>query len=118
MEYVSIFPTAAYFGEITNYMPRLDRLFLQFVPRGDMLENDEIMGDIEVTDLWLERNSCYALVMRELFAQPPSRNYRYINTFESGDVADTEAWFMGVEFVKRTSTGWKVLKKGVFVRDN
>lgn len=68
-------------------------------------------------DLWMERNSCYASLMRELFNAPPLLNYRYLEVFESGDAADTDAWGMAVEYVKRANNGWKVAGEGVFVRD-
>jgi hypothetical protein len=76
------------------------------------------MKQIEAEDLWMERNSCYALLMRELFNTPPIGNYKYLQEFESGDAADKDAWDMAVEYVKRAASGWKVASEGVFVRDN
>ena len=75
------------------------------------------MVQVEMEDLWMERNSCYALLMRELFNAPPVKNYKYLEVFESGDAADTDAWHMAVEYVKRAGNGWKVAGDGVFVRD-
>ena len=75
------------------------------------------MTQVEPEDLWMERNSCYALLMRELFNIPPLQNYRYLRNFESGDAADKDAWLMAVEYVKRAGNGWKVAGEGVFVRD-
>jgi hypothetical protein len=75
------------------------------------------MQQVEAEDLWMERNSCYALLMRELFNAPPTQNYKFLQVFESGDAADTDAWHMAVEYVKRAANGWKVAQEGVFVRD-
>jgi hypothetical protein len=75
------------------------------------------MEQVESENLWMERNSCYALLMRELFNSPPILNYRYLEVFESGDAADTDAWHMAVEYVKRAENGWKVAGDGVFIRD-
>ena len=75
------------------------------------------MQYLDPNDMWLERNSCYAYIMRELFNSPPSGNYRYLREFESGDAADVDAWEMAVEYVKRAGGGWRVEKPGVFVKD-
>jgi hypothetical protein len=75
------------------------------------------MAQVEAEDLWMERNSCYALLMRELFNIPPPGNYKYLEEFESGDAADRDAWDMAVEYVKRATDEWKVASDGVFVRD-
>lgn len=75
------------------------------------------MAQVEAEDLWMERNSCYALLMRELFTSPPLENFKHLKIFESGDAADEEAWQLAVEYVKRNSNGWKIASQGVFVKD-
>lgn len=107
----------SHFSNITRQIPRVDRLYVQLVPRNNILDDAFKMKQVEAEDLWMERNRCYALLMRELFNTPPEGNYRYLKTFESGDAADKEAWGMAVEYVKRANVGWKVASEGVFVRD-
>ncbi len=75
------------------------------------------MAQVEAEDLWMERNSCYALLMRELFTTPPLENFKHLKYFESGDAADEEAWQLAVEYVKRNSNGWKIGGHGVFVKE-
>jgi len=118
MEYIAMFPLANHFEKLTVNCPRLDRLYTQFVPRNDILEREEVIENIEEDDLWGERNTCYALLMRELFNYPPLDSYRYLKEFESGDCADENAWKMAVEYVKRAGGGWRVEREGVFVKDN
>jgi hypothetical protein len=91
---------------------------VQLVPRNDILQEASKMVQVEMEDLWMERNSCYALLMRELFNAPPMHNYRYLQIFESGDAADTDAWHMAVEYVKRAGNGWRVAGDGVFERNS
>ena len=117
MRYIAIFPITAQFEYLAQGLPRLDHLYCQLVPRNDALEDEELMKKIDVDDLWMERNNCYAQLMREMFNNPPEGNYRYLKTFESGDAADTDAWQMAVEFVKRAGGGWKITGDGVFERD-
>lgn len=116
--YIAMFPPSGHFFKLTQCCPRLDRLYTQFVPRNDTWK-EEVAKDmwLDENDLWLERNSCYAYVMRELFSSPPSGNYCFLKEFESGDAADVDAWEMAVEYVKRAGGGWKVEKPGVFVKD-
>ncbi|PQE23676.1 F-box domain-containing protein [Rutstroemia sp. NJR-2017a BVV2] len=116
-EYICIFPMASHFSRLSTALPRLDRLYIQLVPRNGILDNKTQMKGIEPEDLWMERNNCYALLMRELFSQPPEGNYRHLKIFESGDAADKDAWAMAVEFVKRAGPEWRVESDGVFVKD-
>jgi hypothetical protein len=106
-----------HFAALTANCPRLNRLYVQLVPRNEILQDSNKMKQVEAEDLWMERNSCYALLMRELFNAPPVGNYKYLQEFESGDAADKDAWDMAVEYVKRAANGWKVASEGVFVRD-
>jgi hypothetical protein len=108
---------ATHFSRLSASLPRLDRLYIQVVPRNGILDDATQMKGIEPEDLWMERNNCYALLMRELFSQPPEGNYRHLKIFESGDAADKDAWAMAVEFVKRAGPEWRVESDGVFVKD-
>lgn len=118
MKYIAIFPGRSHFQYLSTNMPRLDHLYCQLVPRNNILENPEITRRIDVMDLWIERNNCYALLLREMFDENHVGNYRYLKTFESGDAADTEAWEAAVEFVKHSGGGWKAVGNGVFARDD
>ncbi|KAJ8059465.1 hypothetical protein OCU04_011127 [Sclerotinia nivalis] len=118
MRYIAIFPiTTNHFEYLAQKLPRLDHLYVQLVPRNDVLEDEELKNKIDFDDLWMERNNCYAQLMREMFNDPPDANYRYLKTFESGDAADTDAWQMAVEFVKRAGGGWKITGDGIFEKD-
>ncbi|QSZ32945.1 hypothetical protein DSL72_002528 [Monilinia vaccinii-corymbosi] len=117
MEYIAIFPITSHFEAIARRLPRLDHLYCQLVPRNNILEDLESVRNVEIEDLWMERNNCYAVLLREMFNNPPEANYRYLKTFESGDAADTDAWEMAVEFVKRAGGAWKITGDGVFERD-
>lgn len=116
MEYIGIFPLVTHFSTLPKFCPRVDRLYVQLVPRNQILQNAKKMTQVESEDLWMERNSCYALLMRELFSSPPIGNFKHLKVFESGDAADKDAWNMAVEYVKRANNGWKVAEDGVFVR--
>ncbi|CAL3972517.1 unnamed protein product [Diplocarpon coronariae] len=115
--YIGMFPMLRHFCVLAEHLPRLDRLFVQLVPRNDILGQANKMLQIEAQDLWMERNAAYAALMREMFSTPPSPNYRHLRVFESGDAADREAWLTAVEYVKHVGQGWEVAGDGVLVRD-
>ena len=89
--YIGMFPMVSHFSALTKNLPRLDNLYVQLVPKNNILNNPKKMTQVEAGDLWLERNSCYAILMRELFNAPPLMNFKYLQVFESGDAADEEA---------------------------
>ncbi|RDW71605.1 hypothetical protein BP6252_08168 [Coleophoma cylindrospora] len=117
--YIGIFPPESHFRRFAEHLPRIDSLYMQLVPRNNILDDEERMQGVVQDELWLERNSCYASVMRELFNTPPTNNFAYLREFESGDTVDQDAWLMAVEFVKRAGRGfgWSVARDGVFVRE-
>ena len=134
--YVAIFPLSSHFNRLVNHLPRLDNLYLQLVPRNDILDNKEEMSHITAQDLWMERNTCYSLVMRALFGAgvgigwedddddddddeegvEPTNGWAALKVFESGDAADKEAWDMAVEYVRLSGTSWRVVADGVLVK--
>ncbi|KAL0942892.1 F-box domain-containing protein [Colletotrichum truncatum] len=116
--YVGIFPLSSHFNTLVQNIPRIDRLFLQLVPRNDILQDADEMRNIDIADLWMERNTSYSMLFRELFDPDPDSPWLELKTFESGDAADREAWEMAVQFVQFSGVqGWKVESEGVFVRE-
>jgi len=116
--YVAIFPLSHHFHSLINHLPPLDRLFVQLVPRHDLLSDADELRNVDVGDLWMERNTSYAALMRELF-DPASADSRWLRlrVFESGDAADRESWRMAVNHLEYTgATAWRVEREGVIVR--
>ncbi|KAK4210920.1 F-box domain-containing protein [Rhypophila decipiens] len=134
LAYVAVFPLSSHFGTLVDHLPRIDRLFVQIVPQDNTLRNPDEMRHVQPSDLWMERNSCYSLVMRQIMSGEMSghdsdsdtdmsepdtareSNWRYLKEFESGDAADKEAWDMAVQFVCMSGTDWHVEREGVFVK--
>jgi hypothetical protein len=126
--YVAIFPLSSHFNSLVRYLPPLDRIFVQLVPRNDILEDPEEMRNVQMADLWMERNTCYGLVMRQLFADPNedsededwddgrSNGWKELSVFESGDAADQEAWEMACVYVRMSGAPWSVEGDGILVR--
>jgi hypothetical protein len=123
MAYVGIFPLSSHFNTLVQHLPRLEKLFVQLVPRDrDLLTSKEEMRSINPSDLWMERNTCYSHILRELFrgddasGSKADGNWKCLKEFESGDAADREAWDMAVNHVLKARTAWTVEREGVFVK--
>ncbi|KAK6950592.1 hypothetical protein Daesc_007116 [Daldinia eschscholtzii] len=123
--YIAIFPLSSHVELLLQNLPKLDRLFLQLTPRPEnrILEEEDEMKHIDPADLWMERNTAYNSLMRELtFAADPAvhpKNWALLRVFESGDAADHEAWDMAVHFIERSGArGWNVERPGVFVKED
>jgi hypothetical protein len=118
--YIAIFPLSSHFEMLLQNLPRLDRLFVQLTPRpgNSILDNEDEMKHIDPADLWMERNTAYSFLMRQLtFETSPQTNWSHLRVFESGDAADREAWEMAVSFLASSGVqDWKAEKEGVFVR--
>ncbi|KAI1211479.1 uncharacterized protein F4807DRAFT_417776 [Annulohypoxylon truncatum] len=121
--YIAIFPLSSHFEVLVQHLPKIERLFVQLTPGPEsqlMLDNSE-MHHVDSADLWMERNTAYSSVMRELtIADSPidrPGNWASLQIFESGDTADIEAWNMAVDFLKSSGVkDWKVEREGVFVK--
>ncbi|TVY83585.1 hypothetical protein LSUE1_G001233 [Lachnellula suecica] len=101
------------------------------------------MAQVEHADLWMERNNCYAHLVRELFGSPPTRNYKFLS-LEMLRIEMRGLWlasvtsyyfppqtlnrflevvkpqvnganFATVEYVKRAGN-WEIVGDGVFTR--
>lgn len=127
LSYVAIFPLSSHFNSLVNHLPKVDCLYIQLVPQNDILDDKEEMRNIQVGDLWMERNTCYSLVMRAMFGaemgigwddeEPePENGWQSLRVFESGDAADKEAWDMAVEYVRMSGTSWTVMGDGVLIK--
>ncbi|KAF7561283.1 hypothetical protein G7046_g2861 [Stylonectria norvegica] len=117
--YIAIFPLSHHIADflIAN-CPPVEHLFVQLVPKDLDFKKDNFLSRIDISDLWLERNTAYSLLMRQIFAPEPNKAWPKLRVFESGDAADVEAWDLAVQYVEASGLeGWKVESEGVIVRD-
>lgn len=117
LSYVGIFPLSTHFNTLVQNLPPIDRLFVQLVPRNDILKDKREMQHLDMDDLWAERNTSYGKIMPKLFdSSSSSGNWRQLQEFESGDAADRESWDLAVEYVRQFGAQWRVEREGVFVK--
>lgn len=63
------------------------------------------MANVTAEGLWMERNACYAMIIRELFGQPLTGHYKHLKELKSDDAADKGSWQMAVEYMHTISSG-------------
>ncbi|KAK6070519.1 F-box domain-containing protein [Seiridium cupressi] len=117
--YIAVFPLASHVHTLLSNLPRLDRLFVQLTPRpsNQILQDQKAMKNIDMADLWMERNTAYSHLFAELTQAEPQGNWGTLKIFESGDAADKESWNMAVDFLERSNiTNWTVERDGVLIK--
>lgn len=117
--YVAIFPLANHINNILiPRVPALERFFIQIVPRAPSFAEDDYRHPaMDISDLWMERNTAYAQLVMAVFDPPPLGLWNSLQCFESGDAIDREAWEQAVRYVIfAAGATWKVAGEGKFVR--
>ena len=90
LSYVAIFPLMSQFRQLVEHLPRIEHLYLQIVPRNNIMLDKQEMGHVQPSDLWLERNGCYELVMRKLLSMRGSPIAALANMDNSDDDDDDD----------------------------
>ncbi|KAH6609575.1 f-box domain-containing [Trichoderma cornu-damae] len=117
--YVAIFPLATHINDVLiPRVPALERFYIQIVPRAPSFAEDDYRHPaMDISDLWLERNTAYAQLVMAIFDPPPLGSWSSLQYFETGDAIDREAWEQAVRYVIfAAGDTWKVAGEGKFVR--
>jgi hypothetical protein len=77
------------------------------------------LAHIDITDLWLECDMAYSIIMKEVFNSEANTGLRALHAFECGDTTNVEAWTMAMQYVVMNGMrGWKLIGDGHFVRQD
>lgn len=121
LSYVAIFPLATHINDVLiPRVPALEKFYIQIVPRAPSFAEDDYRHPaMDISDLWMERNTAYAQLVMAIFDPPPLGSWSSLQYFESGDAVDREAWEQAVRYVIfAAGATWKVAGEGKFVRRN
>lgn len=117
--YIAVFPLASHVQSLFADLPKIERLFIQLTPRpsNQVLQDKNAMRNIDMADLWMERNTAYSHLFAELTQVDPRGHWGSLKVFESGDAADQESWNMAVDFLKQNEiTNWVPERDGSLIR--
>jgi hypothetical protein len=119
LSYIAIFPLATHINDVLiPRVPALERFYIQIVPRAPSFAEDDYRHPaMDISDLWMERNTAYAQLVMAIFDPPPLGLWSKLQYFESGDAIDREAWEQAVRYVIfAAGATWKIAGEGKFVR--
>lgn len=137
LSYVGIFPLSRHVDNLVHNLPPLRRLFVQLVPRNDILQDRKEMEHLDMDDLWMERDVAYerivpkffpdfatdeaataaAAAVSESFNNHNFGNWSCLEEFETGDLVDTDIWKAGVKMMALGYGGWMAgEREGLFIR--
>lgn len=129
--YIATFPLSRHIRDVVvRCCPPVEHLYLQMMPRrADAFWRDAKLAHVDITDLWLECDMAYSIVMREVFKPADdslnsdggstAKTLGSLRAFECGDTATEEAWTMAMQYVVMNGiAGWKLKQPGHFVRQD
>ncbi|KAJ4302451.1 hypothetical protein N0V88_002595 [Collariella sp. IMI 366227] len=141
LSYVAIFPTERIIRKLECALPRLDHLFVQLIPRNDILLDPDETSHVDIRDLWITSTVCYNFFLGRLLrneglvdmAEPsdhntsidpqdqnanstPGYNWRFLKEFESGDASSEDAWTDVMQYLNKSVSAWRIKKEGLLVR--
>lgn len=124
ISYIGIFPLSTHFITLVQHLPPLERLYVQLVPRNNILNDRKEMEHLDMDDLWSERDRCYEAVVPKLFgdvadpmgAMSEMGNWRSLKEFETGDTMDSDVWGMAIKYAAMGFGQWRMEGEGRFVK--
>jgi hypothetical protein len=76
------------------------------------------LARVNLSDLWLECDTSYALLVRQLLEPVPQQGWQKLKMFETGDTPAEGVWGMNsYDAHINGANGWKEERGGVFVKD-
>lgn len=132
LSYVGIFPLASHIADtLVAHLPPLKRLYVQLVPRNDLLQDRKEMEHLDMNDLWGEKDTAYDQMIPKLFGraavlpphvdtwppphavgEDPRGHWKNLEVFETGDVVDTRTWRHARELFGGTSGEFRIECEG------
>ena len=128
LSYIAICPFWLHFTHLNDNLPRLSRLYLQFVPIEELAMDYWQREEVDVDTLELQRSCCYDELLGKLLRHDypdlyriPD-NYRYLREVKIGGAAVDPSWSGEVETrIKETVAdrhlAWRMEETGVLRRD-
>lgn len=77
------------------------------------------LSRVNLSDLWLECDTSYALLVRQMLETVPQPGWQKLKVFETGDTPAEGVWKMNTyDDHINGSNGWREESEGVFVKDD
>lgn len=93
LSYIATFPLSHHIADIViPTCPRVEYLYVQLMPKNRDFWESETLSRVNLSDLWLECDASYSLLMRQLLVAGPDHGWDSLRLFETGDALADGAW--------------------------
>ncbi|KAM0239809.1 hypothetical protein ACHAPO_002783 [Fusarium lateritium] len=119
LSYIATFPLSHQISDfLIPHCPPIEHLFVQFMPKDRDFWESSSLAKVNLSDLWLECDTSYALLVRQLLQPVPQQGWENLRVFESGDKPAEGVWRMNTYDAQINGVnGWKEESEGVFVKN-
>ncbi|MCJ1395411.1 hypothetical protein MMC18_008297 [Xylographa bjoerkii] len=119
--YIAVFPFWGHFAYLIDNFPRLNRLYLQFVPINELAPDYWQRAQVDVLALTVQRDYCYDELLNKLLQHTLPTRYRLLEEVELGGAATDSSW-SAVEkkiedAIANQRLDWRMEEKGILRRD-
>ncbi|KAF4445729.1 hypothetical protein F53441_10571 [Fusarium austroafricanum] len=119
LSYIATFPLSHHISDhLIPNCPPVEHLYVQLMPKNRDFWESSSLSRVNLSDLWLECDTSYALLVRQMLEPVPQPGWQKLKIFETGDAPAEGVWKMNTYDAHiNGSNGWKEESEGVFVKD-
>lgn len=117
--YIATFPLSHHISDfLIPNCPPVEHLYVQLMPKNRDFWESSSLARVNLSDLWLECDTSYALLVRQMLEPIPQQGWQKLRMFETGDTPAEGVWGMNsYDAHINGANGWKEERGGVFVKD-
>ncbi|KAF5658420.1 hypothetical protein FHETE_9896 [Fusarium heterosporum] len=119
LSYIATFPFSHHISDfLIPHCPPVEHLFVQLMPLNRDFWESNSLSRVNLSDLWLECDTSYALLVRQMLEPIPQPGWQKLRVFETGDTPAEGVWRMNTyDGHINGVNGWREKSEGVFVKD-
>ncbi|KAF5022396.1 hypothetical protein F66182_5536 [Fusarium sp. NRRL 66182] len=120
LSYIATFPLSHHIADfLIPYCPPVEHLYVQLMPKNRDFWESSSLSRVNLSDLWLECDTSYSLLVRQILEPIPQQGWRKLRVFETGDAPAEGVWRMNTYDAHINGVnGWREESDGVFVKDD
>ncbi|KAJ4267723.1 hypothetical protein NW762_003838 [Fusarium torreyae] len=120
LSYVATFPLSHHIADfLIPHCPPVEHLYVQLMPKSRDFWESNSLSRVDLSDLWLECDTSYSLLVRQLLEPVPQQGWQKLKVFETGDAPAEGVWRMNTYDAHINGVnGWSEESEGVFVKED
>ncbi|KAL4725438.1 hypothetical protein ACLX1H_007587 [Fusarium chlamydosporum] len=116
LSYIATFPLSHHMSDyLIPNCPPVEHLYVQLMPKNRDFWESRSLARVNLSDLWLECDTSYALLVRQMLEPVPQQGWQKLKVFETGDTPAEGVWRMNTYDAHINGVnGWREASEGVF----